>query len=170
MRGEDGKNPPCRRNDPETPPHAWGRPDDYVFRAGAPGNTPTCVGKTREPRIKALLEGKHPHMRGEDELSSSETVYYLETPPHAWGRRVLTEGWDCTSGNTPTCVGKTCRLRTPGSETKKHPHMRGEDLFCPVVSWPVPETPPHAWGRLHHLICGPEGPGNTPTCVGKTKF
>ena len=46
--------------------------------------------------------------------------------------------------------------------------MRGED---PNVNAPVScrrETPPRAWGRLLALCWPLVGPGNTPTCVGKT--
>lgn len=34
---------------------------------------------------------------------------------------------DYTERNTPTCVGKTERMKIKFDMSKKHPHMRGED-------------------------------------------
>ena len=46
-------------------------------------------------------------MRGEDNMAQSLKEPYLETPPHAWGR--------------------LRRIIGVSENTKKHPHMRGED-------------------------------------------
>ena len=85
-------------------------------------------------------------------------------------------------------MGKTNHAATSVFLNQKHPHVRGEDAFTPILKLPdakhphvrgedvdgraatrsMEETPPRAWGR--HLK--PKGisdmKGNTPTCVGKT--
>ena len=73
-----------------------------------------------------------------------------------------------TLRNTPTGVGKTKRLSTPGPAKQKHPHRRGEDKAAGCGFRAATETPPQAWGRQPR---GPglcRGVGNTPTGVGKT--
>ena len=46
--------------------------------------------------------------------------------------------------------------------------MRGEDCLLLISDKCVPETPPHAWGRLSIDQAPRFNRGNTPTCVGKT--
>ena len=46
--------------------------------------------------------------------------------------------------------------------------MRGEDPAASSGVMPVPETPPHAWGRPVFAMPADARKGNTPTCVGKT--
>ena len=136
------------------------------------------------PRYK-----KHPHMRGEDSRISEDRYNMVETPPHAWGRQQPAGGFadetetpphawgrlrraggtDRLGRNTPTCVGKTARNRSPRGRTGKHPHMRGEDAVLGRRRPPRRETPPHAWGRPYAMHGNRVLFGNTPTCVGKTR-
>ncbi len=92
-----------------------------------------------------------------------------ETPPPAWGRRKPEGGRMRTGGNTPTCVGKTHASFMIAERLKKHPHLRGEDLYRTGQHSANPETPPPAWGRLGSLTTGASDARNTPTCVGKTQ-
>ncbi len=46
MRGEDGLCMYAGKLGLETPPRAWGRPEDAVLQLTYDRNTPTCVGKT----------------------------------------------------------------------------------------------------------------------------
>ena len=152
----------------ETPPRAWGRPSPEVAAATEARNTPTCVGKTRQPTLNAKLLEKHPHVRGEDKAPSWRRVAKMETPPRAWGRPDLQRKHGAVRRNTPTCVGKTRRVRRHIERAGKHPHVRGEDHRAGRPLMTAMETPPRAWGR--HVI-EPETwakVGNTPTCVGKT--
>ena len=73
-----------------------------------------------------------------------------------------------TPRNTPTCVGKTHMKLTPISDTKKHPHVRGEDRLTPDTAIHTRETPPRAWGRRAAWWGSRLLSRNTPTCVGKT--
>ena len=87
-------------------------------------------------------------MRGEDRADATLRVPPMETPPHAWGRLDVARFGGDSSGNTPTCVGKTAV-----------PHRSTEQFV---------ETPPHAWGRPLTLAVMDPKDRNTPTCVGKT--
>ena len=110
-------------------------------------NTPTCVGKTARKELHRSPREKHPHMRGEDKLPTNKKRSFMETPPHAWGRRGGDKSPRIIVGNTPTCVGKTLTPRHRVCVPQKHPHMRGEDSIKQFGEPRKLETPPHAWGR-----------------------
>ena len=111
----------------ETPPHEWGRLLSISSFPLVLGNTPTCVGKTREARLRDTSIWKHPHMRGEDCLLRAASAIARETPPHAWGRQESFQAIRYGIRNTPTCVGKTENVKRIHAKKQKHPHMRGED-------------------------------------------
>ena len=107
-------------------------------------------------------------MHGEDFPTLSPTLENTETPPHAWGRPHNTVLTGNTTGNTPTCMGKTMNSKKSGKGVEKHPHMHGEDARGLLPLQSLVETPPHAWGRLRfyeYFLCLFR---NTPTCMGKT--
>ncbi len=72
------------------------------------------------------------------------------------------------SGNTPTCVGKTVQKITFSAHSRKHPHVRGEDMTSSPSRPLHAETPPRAWGRQQRAGEKRGQRRNTPTCVGKT--
>ena len=168
VRGEDNPNHVAVVEAGETPPRAWGRRASCSGDAGGSRNTPTCVGKTSAKTAMQMQHRKHPHVRGEDAVNLASTVLPLETPPRAWGRHGAGRDDALHIGNTPTCVGKTCRCTGPRRGAKKHPHVRGEDPAGCSNRSAHPETPPRAWGRHGCSLGACLGAGNTPTCVGKT--
>ena len=134
-----------------------------------PGNTSTCVEKTRTVHSQVPSVRNTSTCVEKTRAPSASFRTYLETPPHAWRRptfSILTtwnfgkhlhmrgedhielDGCWPHDGNTSTCVEKT----SPKSEL----------LFGFV------ETPPHAWRRPHKGICGATSHRNTSTCVEKT--
>ena len=112
----------------ETPPRAWGRRGSTPPAPIAARNTPTCVGKTLLTYCRNRAPEKHPHVRGEDTTRVKTAVSKMETPPRAWGRPPLLPGFGQHRGNTPTCVGKTCKVYSLYILYRKHPHVRGEDF------------------------------------------
>ena len=90
-------------------------------------NTPTCVGKTTTATTRPRWKKKHPHVRGEDTNGLGQGDDAGETPPRAWGRRVMAIAAEWRKGNTPTCVGKTNLCPPNWIWPEKHPHVRGED-------------------------------------------
>ena len=131
-------------------------------------NTPTCVGKTVAQHHHQNWIQKHPHVRGEDAWACCIAQAGTETPPRAWGRRVVHGGVTPYLGNTPTCVGKTEFGDSCVLSVEKHPHVRGEDGLRVAIEAEETETPPRAWGRQSTPRLRQNGRRNTPTCVGKT--
>ena len=152
----------------ETPPRAWGRHPEYTFPDGSLGNTPTGVGKTDFDFDVELLQGKHPHGRGEDTALTYQHWCGRETPPRAWGRHSSASSQRSACRNTPTGVGKTGIVASTVLMTMKHPHGRGEDLHIDATCEHVQETPPRAWGRRSPSTLLLDHFRNTPTGVGKT--
>ena len=169
VRGEDVAALVKLTPDVETPPRAWGRLVEGLAWAFATRNTPTCVGKTGSPSRASAGSQKHPHVRGEDNLFICHVMSSLETPPRAWGRRTFKDFYSIPNGNTPTCVGKTASNSRFIVFSRKHPHVRGEDITGEQLADAIAETPPRAWGRLFALATLAARFGNTPTCVGKTQ-
>ncbi len=169
MRGEDGFVIRVGAGGGETPPRAWGRRYKGTSAAVHTGNTPTCVGKTTLICVPTGGRAKHPHVRGEDRPGRQPPGSTKETPPRAWGRPFAPVSDLLPGRNTPTCVGKTLQVCVVVSVTSKHPHVRGEDTTSSKGCSTPAETPPRAWGRQMPSPSLQVKPGNTPTCVGKTK-
>ena len=131
----------------ETPPRAWGRHSEIHQAVGAPGNTPTCVGKTFLQEMRGNGAQKHPHVRGEDRAGARSGQSLGETPPRAWGRPSRPTTRLGRARNTPTCVGKTETKARLFDALWKHPHVRGEDGHRAASPARGKETPPRAWGR-----------------------
>ncbi len=167
-RGEDNARVETAATSKETPPQAWGRLTGSLSSVTNSGNTPTGVGKTTLRWSSSWAAGKHPHRRGEDPAACRCSGRWSETPPQAWGRRLIRAHQTMATGNTPTGVGKTVSVIRPVNYGQKHPHRRGEDGNGNPCR-PVPaETPPQAWGRRTARPGRWSRPGNTPTGVGKT--
>ena len=147
VRGEDrlsdDETPPTA----ETPPRAWGRRALLKKANDIFGNTPTCVGKTIQRKNVKNERRKHPHVRGEDTSITVRAIIVVETPPRAWGRPRKALEWTGGARNTPTCVGKTQHESGSFYPRRKHPHVRGEDVFRATGRALLLETPPRAWGR-----------------------
>ena len=71
-RGENVTSGKNGKTESETPPRAWGKPDDYTDEELVRGNTPTGVGKTATVRSSAAGAEKHPHGRGENRSEDQE--------------------------------------------------------------------------------------------------
>ena len=126
------------------------------------------MGKTSTAYAPPSPTGKHPHLRGENQVSSWIGLYFGETSPPAWGKlreRVLDS---ITAGNIPTCVGKTGAVEADGvTDEETSPPAWGKLQASSPVEDSV-ETSPPAWGKLKkkrrlRAMCR-----NIPTCVGKT--
>ena len=128
------------------------------------------MGKTRSGFFCPDTLEKHPHVHGEDEFASDDTDPSAETPLRAWGRLSVPFNRFSSSGNTPTCMGKTSIIHSSKRHTWKHPHVHGEDGTDRNEAAMRIETPPRAWGRLSWFAIQSFNGRNTPTCMGKTPF
>ena len=86
VRGEDAFSLLLKKILLETPPRAWGRHGHRLAIIPFYRNTPTCVGKTKRGTPAERGYEKHPHVRGEDTITSYSKTPSRETPPRAWGR------------------------------------------------------------------------------------
>ena len=91
---------------------------------------------------------KHPHLRGENQTSQRVESCALETSPPAWGKLRREQDVQAVRRNIPTCVGKTAFAEEEINESRKHPHLRGENFSA--------------------RFAARSSFGNIPTCVGKT--
>ena len=89
-RGEDCCNTQRPREDRETPPRTWRRPQ---------------CGMGFRP-----VKGKHLHGRGEDFFRSLAKQLHTETPPRTWRRLNRSRSFKYPSRNTSTDVEKTARF------------------------------------------------------------
>ena len=93
-----------------------------------------------------------------------------ETPPHTWRKLNNHIGMTKIERNTSTYVEKILSTSWAPSASRKHLHIRGENLltfFQPATDW---ETPPHTWRKSANThikaVCG----GNTSTYVEKMGY
>src|SRR5690606_36419996 len=70
-----------------SPPRAWGQLRMRLIVSGVLRFTPTCVGTTCPARTTKRDATVHPHVRGDNGLSSLVTRTTTGSPPRAWGQR-----------------------------------------------------------------------------------
>ena len=148
MRGEDQEFAHPGRLAFGSPPHARGRLLQPVELSASARITPACAGKTNVQR------------RGPELRSGS--------PPQALGRALPRLRGVASARITPACAGKTHVLRPRRGCLWDHPRMRGEDLAKELGIARGTGSPPHARGRLFHVVALDCVNGNTPACAGKT--
>ncbi len=94
VRGDDDQGTPIPHSRHGSPPRAWGRLSQALFKHLDRRFTPTCVGTTR-PALPPSLRGTvHPHVRGDDFIVDRCVDRGIGSPPRAWGRRrTFAERW-----------------------------------------------------------------------------
>ena len=107
LRGENIRSARRTIEARETSPPAWGKRDYSSFKQNTFRNIPTCVGKTKTSRSLSTVARKHPHLRGENNVSVFRVRSIGETSPPAWGKRFSDPVHIIDHRNIPTCVGKT---------------------------------------------------------------
>ena len=173
----------------ETPPLTRGRPLDNGITGDNAGNTPAYAGKTARQRNHGRQRRKHPRLRGEDSSSAPLVGNATETPPLTRGRPKQVARDRLHNGNTPAYAGKTTISFVVILMRRKHPRLRGEDLYArhdleaefrntpayagkTTATWcpsdTTRETPPLTRGRLFPSRVQVSRDGNTPAYAGKT--
>ncbi len=92
-----------------SPPRVWGIRSDRLTFHGNLRFTPTCVGNTYLPSVRARLLAVHPHVCGEYLIEAASEASTYGSPPRVWG--ILSHQLVSTASCrfTPTCVGNTLR-------------------------------------------------------------
>lgn len=95
---------------------------------------------------------KHPHLRGENQVSSWIGLYFGETSPPAWGKQMREVSARNASRNIPTCVGKTGAVEADGvTDEETSPPAWGKLQASSPVEDSV-ETSPPAWGKQQDFV------------------
>ena len=107
VRGDNSRFPAASRSACGSPPRAWGQQSiavvvDISFRF-----TPTCVGTTRESSTGVHRRSVHPHVRGDNTVTSKTGRSWTGSPPRAWGQLSASGIAYIPCRFTPTCVGTT---------------------------------------------------------------
>ncbi len=136
-----------------TPPRVWGKRKPGWMRLLTARYTPTCVGKTRTRRPGWRLSAVHPHVCGENRLTTAAVYFSVGTPPRVWGKRPARPARSQAPNRyTPTCVGKTYFGIDECRHTLVHPHVCGENGSAPFNWSQYAGTPPRVWGKRWHNL------------------
>src|SRR5438067_1501781 len=104
MRGDNERRCDARRRYNGPPPHAWGQLRVNAEPRGNTRSTPTCVGTTITTGRSRRNTTVHPHMRGDNSLSTDSAMAMDGPPPHAWGQHAPPVLFVFSERSTPTCV------------------------------------------------------------------
>ena len=127
---------------------------------------PTCVGNRSEIADHRKMPSVHPHMRGEQSLSTGWRLRTAGSSPHAWGTGRPKPKIQTASRFIPTCVGNRRANSRRGSGSPVHPHMRGEQDFEAAFAVALVGSSPHAWGTAPAAVAAQPRLRFIPTCVG----
>ncbi len=165
-RGDNGGNGIWLPGMVGSPPRAWGQLCHTASISCTSRFTPTRVGTITAAAVSCTAEAVHPHARGDNFAPGSTPLQPRGSPPRAWGQ---SRGWDDGAARvrfTPTRVGTIPDPETECCIPAVHPHARGDNDLCGVVSDVGDGSPPRAWGQCN----APENPHEqrrfTPTRVG----
>ena len=85
MRGEYMSNLALTKQRKGSPPHARGILLCFWEIFLHMGITPACAGNTRYDEVQGKIDGDHPRMRGEYDITELYTAIRPGSPPHARG-------------------------------------------------------------------------------------
>ncbi len=69
------------------------------------------------------------------------------SPPHAWGKFLVSVSTILHTRFTPTRVGKINKGKNRPKTISVHPHTRGENHIDIGIGVNQLGSPPHAWGK-----------------------
>ncbi len=131
---------------------------------------PTSVGKT-PLRVEGVdRSADHPHVRGENSVSTPSTSPRFGPSPRPWGKRAIPSRLLSLRRTIPTSVGKTHGGGDGRCGRSDHPHVRGENGRPRLPRNSLSGPSPRPWGKPF-LAGSSIGIDRTiPTSVGKTKI
>ena len=115
-----------------SPPRVWGKHWRPSRRWPPRRFTPTRVGKTTRPSVRAV--------------STSGS------PPRVWGKHPRNGHRQAARRFTPTRVGKTCAVTDTTRTVPVHPHACGENYDTHTMWGYLPGSPPRVWGKLPQAV------------------
>ena len=106
IRGENKPNEIGLNKIDGSPPHTWGKSYPHRLKFAVSRFTPTYVGKMVDPQQFIDYYTVHPHIRGENYFLTYNKPFRIGSPPHTWGKYMLSKLLRVHSRFTPTYVGK----------------------------------------------------------------
>ena len=168
-RGDNSRRPGDSKDQPGSPPRAWGQRQCTRVHSIPPRFTPTRVGTTAESTARHGSSTVHPHARGDNLLIPLQIMVGAGSPPRAWGQPVWHRKCRQCDRFTPTRVGTTSDQFTPIWIAPVHPHARGDNQAAHVPRRITNGSPPRAWGQLEVVPAPLKLNRFTPTRVGTTR-
>jgi len=106
------------------------------------------VGTIRTSSMPTKKSPVHPHGRGDNALLQTIDRAARGSPPRAWGQSFRGSATRAYYRFTPTGVGTIVSGKRHTSVLSVHPHGRGDNASASHCVFPVPGSPPRAWGQL----------------------
>ena len=149
-----------------SPPRAWGQYRPLLATVTTRRFTPTGVGTIHDRAHTSACAAVHPHGRGDNAPTATDSRYSRGSPPRAWGQCCSSLGLCFGPRFTPTGVGTMSRRPDAPSGEPVHPHGRGDNDLSLSSLRCVCGSPPRAWGQLNSDGEGSVTTRFTPTGVG----
>ena len=130
-----------------SPPRAWGQCNRRALGARVRRFTPTGVGTMRDVQEVCDICTVHPHGRGDNRSSPSNSNHSNGSPPRAWGQCRIRIRAHRPPRFTPTGVGTMTSSRALNRRSPVHPHGRGDNTPCGARAAARAGSPPRAWGQ-----------------------
>ena len=92
------------------------------------GIIPAYAGSTDRGREVGPVQGDHPRIRGEHDLTDEDRESFAGSSPHTRGAPVPAQTGRKASGIIPAYAGSTERPRSREAIAWDHPRIRGEHL------------------------------------------
>ena len=139
-----------------------------LYCKSRPGITPACAGNSARRKVKLLLSGDHPRLRGEQVALVLQVAPQQGSPPLARGTDFATRTERSGTRITPACAGNsTAHLRFPKLR-RDHPRLRGEQEMHPLYGKHCVGSPPLARGTVCGRLLHQDRAGITPACAGNS--
>ena len=152
---------------PGSPPRMWGESIGKLLDEKVCGITPTYVGRIQGAWLRERTEKDHPHVCGENLISTCCFGVIRGSPPRMWGESQRHGIITVRIGITPTYVGRITELIMSHSLTTDHPHVCGENSVVFRAMLIHLGSPPRMWGEFCHAQRQDRRRGITPTYVGR---
>ena len=172
-----------------TPAHAGKRCTLYPPQANRRDHPRTCGEKRSAARLRIVVLGSPPHMRGKVYIVKAVRLGERITPAHAGKRSKYVDICSALYGSPPHMRGKVSHIATIALYTgitpahagksyderyekslgKDHPRTCGEKASCLCIFALSLGSPPHMRGKVHTLIVLYDNHGITPAHAGKSR-
>ena len=143
----------------------------WILRASCTtlGLIPACAGKTHVGGARGGGFGAHPRVCGENSQTSSCTSWYSGSSPRVRGKLPTPSLPVSPRRLIPACAGKTSQLLSPGTPSRAHPRVCGENVGGTTTVGTGAGSSPRVRGKLCMSMIVDSTAGLIPACAGKTE-